>query len=75
MCQNCNSGNDVKKPVSLALRCLLLVSWVIPLIGVPVGIYGVVQGIKRKETGLTVIAVISLTITVLGFILNLSTST
>lgn len=53
-----------KSVASLVLGIISLIAWIIPLIGAPVSIIGLVLGVKKKYTAGIVLNVIGLVLTV-----------
>lgn len=58
------SSQQNKSTVSLVLGICSLIAWLIPLLGFPVSIVGLIFGIKNKYTVGIVLNVIGLAITV-----------
>ena len=65
-----------KSTTSLVLGILSLIFWLLPILGLPIGIVGLVFGIKRNHTAGIVLNVIGLCLTsanlAVGFYMGLS---
>lgn len=60
-----------KAKISFILGLISLVAWIIPIIGIPVSIVGIVQGVKAWNSGKHSFAVAGVTLSIIGLVLGI----
>ncbi len=66
--------HDNKAISSLILGILSLICWLLPLIGYPVSIIGIVMGIKSKNTTSQNLALAGLILSIIGLAITVANS-
>ena len=66
--------NDNRASTSLILGILSLIAWLLPLIGYPVTIIGIVMGIKSKDSASQNLALAGLILSIIGLAFTVANS-